>query len=250
MESERQIKKIIEQELKIKQLQEELQLKNQMISLIAHDFSGISRNLLWIIEALEDESISQELFKTLFPEIKSGVQINQKAIEATVAWVNSQHASFKTHPVKINTFELFSSIRDVLTPGLKNKNMELSFQGDEKITFVSDQVLVTFILKSFIENSIKYSYATTSIIFQVERSDDKVVFIIKDFGMGMSEQVIKNLFTLNGAPYTGTAEEKGTGISLIIANDFVKLIGGIIKINSIEHSGTQIELRIPVLLKP
>jgi len=246
MESGRQIGTVKDQELKIKQLQEELQLKNQLISLIAHDFSGISRNLLWIIEALEDGSISHDQFKTLFPELKAGVQINQKAIEATVAWVNSQHGGFKTCPIKINAFDLFSSIRDVLGPGLKNKNIELFFQGDEKITFTSDQVLITFILKSFVENAIKYSHTNTGIFFQVEHSDDKIVFIIKDVGIGMSEQVIKNAFTLNGSPYTGTAEEKGTGLSLVIANDFVKLIGGTIKINSIEHSGTQIELRIPV----
>ena len=199
---------------------------------------------------MKDGSISLDQFRSLFPELKSGVQINQKAIESTVAWVNSQHASFKTYPVKINAFDLFSSIRDILAPNLKNKNIGLSFQGDEKITFTSDQILITFILKSFVENSIKYSHINTSIVFRVERSDDKIVLIIKDFGTGMSEEVVKNVFTLNGSPYTGTAEEKGAGLSLAIANDFVKLIGGTIQINSVEQSGTKIELRLPVLLKP
>ena len=86
-------------------------------------------------------------------------------------------------------------------------------------------------------------------VFSIEEVDNKRIKIsIEDFGVGMSPQTLSNLFTLNGSPYTGTSNEKGTGVSLVIANHFAKLIDGTLTVKSVENYGTRIELDLPVCL--
>src|SRR5690606_36096318 len=108
MESEILVRQIADQRIRIEQLQKELSLKNQSLSLITHDFSGVSRNLLWIVEALDEGTISLEMFKQLYPELKANILTNKKTIESTISWVNTQHETYALNPEDINIFSLFN----------------------------------------------------------------------------------------------------------------------------------------------
>lgn len=243
------LEKIASLELQLSKIKEEVHLKDQCLALVAHDFSGVSRNLQWILNSLMDGDISYEIFKSLYPEIKDNIVKNNKTIESTLAWVKSQHQSYTMNPIEINLFELFSSIKALLKFDLERKNIDLSFQGSEKIEIRNDRVLLSFILKSILENAIKYSYAGSKVLFDLQQIENKnISLIIEDSGTGMSKQVVENLFTLNGSPYTGTLNEIGAGLSLVIAKDLLHLIGGSIEVTSEEKVGTKVELQVQNIL--
>ena len=69
---------------------------------------------------------------------------------------------------------------------------------------------------------------------------------VKDSGIGMSKNVIEILFDKT-APYTtrGTANEKGTGLGLILCKEFVEKNGGKIWVDSEEGSGSTFWFTIP-----
>src|SRR5690606_14691123 len=106
MESEILVRQIADQRIKIEQLQKEQSLKNQCLSLIAHDFSGVSRNLLWIVEGLGEGAVSLEMFKELYPELKANILTNQKTIGSAIKWVNSQHQAYIADPEEVKIFSL------------------------------------------------------------------------------------------------------------------------------------------------
>jgi len=246
MENEKLTSKYSDQEELINRLQKELHLKTQCLSLIAHDFVGINRNIMWILDALEKGIITQEIFSNMLPELKSGTLTNQKTIDSTIAWVNSQRVDFIPNNIEIKSLTLFDSIRNNLTNEFQKKNIDFSYEGDHNQTIISDAVLINFILNKLVENAIKYSYDGGHIFFRIfPTSFNTINLIIEDNGMGMNEQVRKNLFTLNGSPYLGTANEKGAGFSLIVVKDIADLLGISIEIISSENNGTKIELIIP-----
>ena len=237
----------MEQESIIEELKKDIESKKQCLSLIAHDFIGVTRNLLWVLDALQNKEITPEILSVLLPELRSNVLINQHTIESTLAWVNTQYNDFTPHKDEINSFNLFSSVQQSLLVELKKKNIQLSFEGDQNITCISDEILITFILKRIVENAIKYSYVGGNIIFQCTLiNKESIKFAVKDFGTGMSNEVLEKIFTFNKATYTGTLNEKGAGISLAIVNDLSKLIKASVRIASIENHGTTVELTLPV----
>src|SRR5690606_30114781 len=220
MESEILVRQIADQRIKIEQLQKELSLKNQCLSLIAHDFSGVSRNLLWIVEALGEGTVSLEMFKELYPELKANILTNQKTIESTIKWVNSQRQDYIANPEEIKIFSLFNHFKHFFVDSLRKKNIGLHYYGDESTSSYGDPVLISFILKALIENAIKYSVPGSNIAFEVETSEQHVAVTVIESGVGMNQQTLENIFTLDRSPNSGTDNEKGSGLSLVVVNDF------------------------------
>lgn len=72
---------------------------------------------------------------------------------------------------------------------------------------------------------------------------DKITIAIKDNGVGMKNSRLSTVGTLDGAPYTGTMDEKGAGLSLVVVKDFVEMLGGTINVLSVVDKGTTVELR-------
>jgi len=240
------LEKVKQQESIIIELEKDIQSKKQWISLIAHDFIGISRNILWVLEALQSREITQEVLAELLPELKSNALINHRTIESTLAWINTQHKTFSPQKNEINGFKLFCSVRQSLENELKKKSIDLDFEGDQAVTFISDEIIITFILKRIVENAIKYSYVGGIIRFKCEFvNNENIIFTAEDFGVGMSTRAIERIFTLNEVNHTGTMNEKGAGISLGIIKDLLKLINASIKITSTENSGTKVTIELP-----
>ena len=78
-------------------------------------------------------------------------------------------------------------------------------------------------------------------------SDNSYVNIhIKDDGVGMSKEKLDELFHINGnTSTTGTNNEKGTGLGLLICDEFTKLNKGFIKVESQVGIGTCFTVSIP-----
>ena len=66
---------------------------------------------------------------------------------------------------------------------------------------------------------------------------------VSDTGVGMTEEVKSKLF--DGEHYqstTGTGDEKGSGLGLILTKDFIQMLGGSIKVESTIAKGTSVYL--------
>jgi signal transduction histidine kinase len=72
---------------------------------------------------------------------------------------------------------------------------------------------------------------------------NQVSLIIEDTGIGMSEEVLKKIFT----PFFTTKEVgKGTGLGLPVAHGIITSHGGSIRVKSQIDQGTRFEIRLPV----
>ncbi len=76
----------------------------------------------------------------------------------------------------------------------------------------------------------------------MKSSEDKVQISIKDYGIGMSEEIKLNLFEASKLKSrSGTNNEGGSGYGLSIAKHFVENFQGALQVNSVEQSVEQSE---------
>lgn len=232
---------------KIEQLSAECELKTKWLSLIAHDFKGLFSNVQLLLGAMADESITPELFMSMLPELKQLANKNSKTIASTLAWVNAQSDGFNPANESINLHVLFSQLIEEYAEAIATKNLSLQFESDETVKLHTDPFLLRFILKQLVENAVKYSKKAGAVALQANanNNNDKVHITVKDNGVGMIDSRLKAIGTLDGAPYTGTMDEKGAGLSLVIVNDFVELLGGTMRVESVEGGGTMVKLLFP-----
>jgi signal transduction histidine kinase len=89
-------------------------------------------------------------------------------------------------------------------------------------------------------NAIKFSEIGGKVEVTSKDFDKNFIVIsVKDYGVGMSKEVQKLLFDKSsGYSSRGTANEKGTGLGLILCKEFVEKNGGKIWFESEEWRGS------------
>lgn len=235
--------KLKRQEAEIKKLQSENHLAHLLISLMAHDFRGTARNLQWVIEHLEEGAINSETLHTLLPELKSGIRQITQSTEDTLQWIKSQQDDFQPVLEQVRVSDVMAKAQEAVLPMASKKGISFRFEADPDLGVRSDRILLTFVLKRIIENAVKYSYPDGEVAIKgIIRPDGQVSIRITDFGMGMGRKALSGLFTLDNSPYTGTAGEKGAGLSLVVSKQLADQLGITIHYDSAENKGTTVEL--------
>ena len=243
-------KATVDSELTLEHLRAECELKTKWLSLIAHDFKGLFSNMKMMLDMLENKSISQDMFMSMLPEIRRINDKNTKTLESTFAWVNSQTEGFSPYIEDVQIHELFLELKDEFSDYIRLKEVSVQFVGDHDLSLSTDRFLIKFILKMILENAIKYSNKEGSIelIAHSNSQSNDVNITIKDSGVGMKESIIDDIGSFNGSPYTGTLQEKGAGLSLVIVKEFVVQLNGRMGISSIPDKWTDVELIFPLML--
>jgi K+-sensing histidine kinase KdpD len=87
---------------------------------------------------------------------------------------------------------------------------------------------------------------TVCVLIWAREKQDKVELYIKDEGIGIPQKHLEKIFQMEHHHYTpGTANEKGTGLGLLICKVIVDKNDGSIKIDSRKDQGTKIVVELP-----
>ena len=116
---------------------------------------------------------------------------------------------------------------------------------------IGSSLHVKQIFLNLITNSIKYNHknGTVDCCLKEEKESDERVLVdvtIKDTGIGMSEDFLKNIFQpFVQADQGARSQYKGTGLGMAIVKELIDRMGGTIQIDSVENQGTSIHVVIP-----
>ncbi len=100
------------------------------------------------------------------------------------------------------------------------------------------------VLDNVIGNAVKHNPAQTPIHMSVTSDADAVLLQVRDEGMGMSADVLENLFDRYYRGTNTTSDGSGTGLGMTIAKQLVEAHGGKIDAYS-DYDGTTISISLP-----
>ena len=102
------------------------------------------------------------------------------------------------------------------------------------------------ILKNILSNSLKYTPENGKVSVSVSESNDSWKVIIEDTGIGIPSSEQSKLFKLHfRASNAINSKVTGSGIGLMLVGKLVRLHGGKINVESIEHQGTTVRIVFP-----
>lgn len=104
------------------------------------------------------------------------------------------------------------------------------------------------ILINLISNAIKFTNDGGSVTFNIlENADNGIKITVSDTGIGLPKELQEKVFErFYQVPNQGDILNQGSGIGLSIAQEFVHLHGGEIKLNSEEGKGTTFTITLPL----
>ncbi len=147
---------------------------------------------------------------------------------------------------------MFYLSQTILRRQISEKNITIEVNVDKNLEVLVDHAsFVNSVLNNILTNAVKFSYPDSKVLVNVAREGDFVTISIRDFGVGMPEELKNNLFDLNAkTSRQGTAGETGTGFGMPLMRNFVKAFGGSLEIFSKEKTedsedhGTEIKLTL------
>ena len=133
----------------------------------------------------------------------------------------------------------------------QGQNFEVSLSEVDEEELNGDTMRLNQILINLLSNAVKFTPRGGSIrldIRQVHKNRDNVRFrfIIRDTGIGMSEEFISRLYMPFEQATASTASKfGGTGLGMAITKNLVSLLGGMISVKSKEGRGTEFTVELP-----
>jgi signal transduction histidine kinase len=112
----------------------------------------------------------------------------------------------------------------------------------------ADERLLGHIFTNLLSNAVKYSEPGATVRFGIERDGSDAVCIVRDQGIGISEEDQPHLFkAFHRGGNVGT--RPGTGLGLLMVKRCVELHRGSVRLASQLGEGTTVTVRLPVFGK-
>jgi signal transduction histidine kinase len=162
-----------------------------------------------------------------------------------LARLENNQEKFKFARISMN-FTLNKTI-NLLKPYAKGKNITmLPFFPEEEIYCSADENKISQAFLNLIKNAIDYSYNNGKIEIFLQRSAARAEIIIKDEGIGISEENRKNIFNRYFRADSDMAlKSKGSGLGLAITKEIIEKHKGFITIESEVKKGTKVLIELP-----
>lgn len=143
--------------------------------------------------------------------------------------------------------EVLEEISQSVSEYIKSKGINIIFKTDIKEKYIACDVnKIERILLNLISNAVKFSNENSNIYINVLNKNDFIEISVKDTGIGISKNKLKNIFNIFYQADTSLSRNaEGSGIGLSLVKSFVDMHGGKISVDSKVGKGTIIKLELP-----
>ena len=222
--------------------------KDRFISILGHDLKGPCNNLLGLSEALIEDlrKVDMDEIEILANQINSTAQITSKLLDDLLVWARTQQGSISFKPQILNFRDVYINTLEILEPNANAKGITINYSAPDGINVFADIDKLKTILRNLISNAIKFTNNGGVININAEENSGEVKISISDNGIGISDDNLTKLFDISQVITTkGTANEKGTGLGLLICKEFVENHRGKIWIETKIGQGSTFSFTIP-----
>ncbi|MEJ8804410.1 sensor histidine kinase [Pontibacter sp. H249] len=231
------------------------QLKDRFFSIISHDLRTPLATLDSFLNILLNFSdrMKPEQMQKLANHTQLSVRNLQALLENLLQWAASQtdsEHSMRFEPEQLNLQELVQRNVTLLQDTADTKQLQWQVAVPTEVTVFADANMLDFIVRNLLHNAIKFSNAGGEIKVTAKARGRYAEIYVEDSGVGMNAEVIKSLLHAQQPAITtkGTANEKGTGLGLMLCRMFVERCGGSIKVKSEEGKGSCFWFTVPLAL--
>lgn len=236
--------KIVQDTLTLRNLTEELSSTNQrqetLIHFIGHEVKGFLTKNEGAFAALNDGDFGA-LPEALRPFVTRALADTRLGVSSVSSILKASNLKKGTVAYTKEPFDLKAVVAKVIEvekPAAEQKGLTISLAADEaEYQMTGDKVQINdHVLRNLIENAINYT-PSGAIAVSLKKENGKIIFAVKDSGIGITEEDKKKLFTEGGhGKDSQKVNAHSTGYGLYIAKQITEAHGGTIRAES-EGSG-------------
>jgi signal transduction histidine kinase len=230
--------KIAELRIKNKELYFLTENQKRIISILAHDVRNPLASIQNIIELKQTDILDADEAAQMMGMVSGQLNNTIAMVENIVNWGQMQLKFGHLNAKDFNLHEMIDRIFDSELLKSKAKGNKLINQTESSTIIHADLQALEFILRNIISNANKFTEQGT-ITVGMELCGSKTVLSVTDTGIGMAQAKADDLLNTNTFNSTvGTDNEKGSGLGLMLAKEFIERMNGSLTIKSEISRGT------------
>lgn len=225
--------------------------KDKFFSIISHDLKSPFTSLLSLSETLllDFDDIGKEDIKGFLFHLNRSARHLYRLLENLLQWSTLQTDGMSFEPAKINLENLVIETIGIFSEMANRKKIKLNWEIAEDEYVFADENMLNSTLHNLISNALKFTKPDGKVIISSKKMDDYIEVSVSDDGVGISEENQKKLFRIDINYSTlGTNSETGSGLGLIICEEFVKRNNGVLKVESEIGKGSVFTFTVPMCL--
>ena len=224
--------------------------KDKFFSIIAHDLRSPITTLISLSEVLKTDLnlLTSEQRTDILNSLYDLSRNYLKLLDNLLQWARMQTGRLKAEPERIRIESLISETVDFFKVYACDKQIGLVYRDPVEREVYADRNMIKTVLRNLISNAIKYTAPEGLVTITTRDLDRRLEILVADNGVGMTGEVLAGLFHLDKTSTTrGTADEKGTGLGLILCKEFVEKNGGTLQVESERGVGSTFRFTLPVI---
>lgn len=230
------------------ELQELNATKDKFFSIISHDLKGPLNSLTAFSGLLINhaDALSREEIQMLATDLDKSLKNLLSLLENLLEWSRTQTSKreLSTEPLPLREFvqvnvELLQKMAD-------NKQIRIHTNVAVNTTVLAGRNQLNAVLRNLISNAVKFTEPGGRVTISAIEWRNIVEVSIQDTGVGISKEAMDRLFRIEYKhSTTGTANEKGTGLGLMLCKEFIEQYGGQLSVDSKEGIGSTFRFTMP-----
>ncbi|MFV0375812.1 MAG: ATP-binding protein [Mangrovibacterium sp.] len=229
-------------------LKNTIETKDKLFSIIGHDLKGSLHTIVGFSDMLisNPEQFSPEEITQFLKFIRGSADQANELLMNLLSWAYIQTDKIHFSPRKLELVPPVENVFAHISELAEAKSVTLENNIASGVHVFADPEMLKTILRNLIGNAIKYSHPNSGVRVGAEQKDNNIEITVTDEGIGMSEEVLSNLFLPNKSKIqSGTNHEIGTGLGLIICKEFAEKNSGSLRAKSQLGKGTSFYLNLP-----
>jgi signal transduction histidine kinase len=235
---------ISEQKEKLDQLNT---VKDRFFSIISHDLRNNLTTMKLYFDLISHKDYEPRDTTEFTRQISGSVENTIDLLENLLVWASAQIKGVPIHKQRLNVHTLSQENITLLSGIAHQKNITLINEVEEHTTAFADIDMINLVLRNLITNALKFTPEEGTVSITAETTSDNCIVQVKDNGVGIDADNLSRLFNQHEHPSTkGTANEKGTGLGLMLCKDFVERNNGKIWVESEKGKGSVFFFSLPL----
>ena len=221
-------------------------MKDKFLKITAHDLKNPFNSIMGFSELLRKKikEFGRDKIQRMVNVIDDSVKSSYSILENLSDWSKTHRDVLPFKPEKIDLADISLSVTDYFNNHAHSKDIILTNNIKKNTLALADEYMVNSIFRNLVSNAIKYTDRKGRVTIDALLNDKDIEITISDTGIGIFKSDIKKLFRIDKEIRPGTADEKGSGLGLIICKDFIERNKGSLSIDSVIDKGTTVHFTL------
>ena len=223
------------------------QQKDKLFSIVAHDLRGPLNSLKSLLDFLKEKKLSEAEINAMMIELRRNVDSSSELVGNLLFWASSQLDGIVVKPVVLPMQALMHDTLALFAHQAKEKNVALREELSPSLEGYADKDMIQMVIRNLVSNAIKFCRPGDSVTVYARQVGEDIELQIADTGIGMKEEALERIRRKESFTSYGTAKEKGTGLGMLLCQDFTVANKGRFRVESEWGKGSCCYFTIPAV---